>query len=39
MMKVIMVIKGVCGKFNTAKATISIIRTIIHQIIAKNKNN
>jgi len=38
-MKVIMVIKGVSGKFNIARATISMIRTIISQIIIKKKNN
>lgn len=38
-MKVIIIIKGVSGKFNTARATISMIRTIISQIITKKKNN
>ena len=38
-MNVVIIKKGVSGKFNTATATISMIRTIITQIIIKKKNN
>lgn len=38
-MKVIMNKKGVSGKFNIIAAIMSMIRTIISQIITKKKNN
>ncbi len=38
-MKVIMNKKGVSGKFNITTAIMSMIRTIISQIITKKKNN
>jgi len=38
-MKVVIIKKGVSGKFNTVTATISMIRTIMSQIIIKKKNN